>query len=83
MNEDKPTYMEIKICWKELPIKELEFIKVTFENKNYLDVCDRLFNTIHESKIGDVCQVTYFFDSLNEDDVYFTEEEFIEKLNNI
>lgn len=83
MNEDKPTYMEIKICWKELPIKELEFIKVTFENKNYLDVCERLFQAIHESKIGDVCQVSYYFNPLNEVEGLLSEEEIIQKINNI
>jgi hypothetical protein len=81
MNEEYPKSAQIKINWKGFPISELDNLNINFQGKEPATTINNLSKFVYDTNLGYVNQISYFFNELNLNEVYYTEEEFIQKFN--
>jgi len=81
MNNNYAKSAEIKIDWIGFPINELEDININFEDKQPSEIMENLSQCVYDTKLGYIRQISYCFEELDPNKVYYTEEEFIQKFN--
>jgi len=85
MDYQYPKSAEITIQWSDVvngSLEKLTTFLLNFERKDPSPILENIGQVVHDSKLGDLKSYSYFYEELDSNQSYFTENLFINTFNN-
>lgn len=85
MDYQYPKSAEITIRWSDVvngSLEKLTTFLIHFEGQDPTPIMKNIGQVVHDSKLGDLRSYSYFYEELDSNRSYFTENSFINTFNN-